>query len=157
MAQLIKRARREDAVADAVVVEDEEVIRKEEDKDKRIGWPVSMLLTRTERFRQMNGPKLCKPDKPRLFMRCVTVLRTGAAAAADVADPVAGMAAAGDAEAEVEAKTTTTETSRAWTRRPITTITTVRSSKGTKAEEARMAPVTGAANTKTSNKAHVDY
>ena len=57
MAQLIKRARREDAVADAVVVEDEEVIRKEEDKVKRIGWPVSMLLTRTERFRQMNGPK----------------------------------------------------------------------------------------------------
>ena len=97
-------------------------------------------------------------------MRCVTVLRTGAAAAADVADPVAGMAAAGDAEAEVEAKTTTTTTMtgtfRAWTRRPIITITTARSnssSKGTKAEEARMAPDTGAANTKTSSKAHVDY
>ena len=51
-------ARREDAVADAVVVEGEEEIRKEEDKeDKRIGWPVSILLTRTERFRQMSGPK----------------------------------------------------------------------------------------------------
>ena len=48
---------------------------------------------------------------PRLFTRCVNVLRTGAAAAADVADPVAGMAAAGDAEAEVEAKTTMTEMS----------------------------------------------
>ena len=92
-------------------------------------------------------------------MRCVTVLRTGAAAVADVADPVAGMAAAGDAEAEVEAKTTMTEMSRAWTRRPITTITTARSNsnKETKAEEARMAPDMGAANTKTSSKAHVDY
>ena len=73
-----------------------------------------------------------------------------------MADPVAGMAGAGDAEAEVEAKTTMTEMSRAWTRHPITTITTVCSSKGMKAEEARMAPDTGAANTKTSNKAHVD-
>ena len=90
-------------------------------------------------------------------MRCVTVLRTGTAAVADVADLVAGMAAAGDAEAEVEAKTTMTEMSRAWTRRPIITITTVRSSKETKAEEARMAPDMGAANTKTSSKAHVDY
>ena len=89
-------------------------------------------------------------------MRCVTVLRTGAAAVADVADPVTGMAAAGDAEAEVEAKTTMTEMSRAWTRRPIITITTVRSSKETKAEEARMAPDMGAANTKTNSKAHVD-
>ena len=106
-------------------------------------------------------------------MRCVTVLRTGVAAMADVADPVAGMAAAGDgpdefkrprrdvaaardAEGEVEAKTTVTEMSRAWTRRPIITITTVRSSKETKAEEARMAPDMGAANTKTSSKAHVD-
>ena len=92
-------------------------------------------------------------------MRCVTVLRTGAVAAADVADPVTGEAAAGD----VEAKTTTTTmtgTFRAWTRRPIITITTARSnsnSKGTKAEEARMAPDTGAVNTKTSSKAHVDY
>ena len=74
-----------------------------------------------------------------------------------MADPVAGMAAAGDAEAEVEAKTTMTEMSRAWTRRPITTITTVHSSKETKAEEARMAPDMGAANTKTSSKVHVDY
>ena len=92
-------------------------------------------------------------------MRCVTVLRTGAAAVADVADPVAGMAAAGDAEAEVEAKTTMTEMSRASIRRPILMITTARnsSSKETKAKEARMAPETGAANTKTSSKAHVDY
>ena len=90
-------------------------------------------------------------------MRCVTVLRTGAAAVADAADLVAGMVAAGDAEAEVEAKTTMTEMSRAWTRRPITTITTVCSSKGLKAEEARMAPDMGAANTKTSSKVHVDY
>ena len=89
-------------------------------------------------------------------MRCVTVLRTGVAAVADVADLVAGMAAAGDAEVEVEAKTTMTEMSRAWTRRPIITITTVRSSKETKAEEARMAPDMGAANTKTNSKAHVD-
>ena len=96
---------------------------------------------------------------PRLFTRCVNVLQTGAAAAADVADPVAGMAAAGDAEAEVEAKTTMTEMSRAWTRHPILTITTARnsSSKETKAEEARMAPDMGAVNTKTSNKVHVDY
>ena len=77
-------------------------------------------------------------------------------------DPVAGEAAAGDAEAEVEAKTTTTTTMtgtfRAWTRRPIITITTARSnsSKGTKAEEARMAPDMGAANTKANSKAHVD-
>ena len=92
-------------------------------------------------------------------MRCVTVLRTGVAAMADVADPVAGMAAAGDAEAEVEAKTTMTEMSRASIRRPIRTITTARnsSSKETKAEEARMAQDMGAVNTKTSNKVHVDY
>ena len=85
---------------------------------------------------------------------------------ADVADPVTGEAAAGDAEAEVEAKTTTTTTTttmtgmfQAWTRHPITTITTAcsNSNKGTKAEEARMVPDTGAANTKTSSKAHVDY
>ena len=89
-------------------------------------------------------------------MRCV-IGRTGAAAA-DVVDPVAGEAAAGDAEAEVEAKTTMTEMSRASIRRPILTITTARnsSSKETKAEEARMAPDMGAANTKTNSKAHVD-
>ena len=98
-------------------------------------------------------------------MRCV-IGRTGtAAAAADVVDLVAGEAGAEDAEAEVEAKTRTTTTTmtgtfRALTRRPIITITTARSnssSKGTKAKEARMAPDTGAVNTKTSSKAHIDY